>query len=137
MLAFLLCRQEPRVLGTVSFGPGTAICGVGLLAGGLLCAAGRLASGNVQVQAWQLTGDSRELQVLPTVAAPGMVWDAMQSMVGKAALAGARAGGEVPACGILFCIGPAAVQANSPAAAAAPSACLPDCLPILLLLVQM
>lgn len=81
-------RQEPRMLGTLSFGPGSTICGVGLLAGGLLCAAGRLASGNVQVQAWELAGDSRELQVLPTVAAPGTLWDALQSMVGKAALAG-------------------------------------------------
>lgn len=41
-------RQEPRALGTLSFGPGSAICGVGLLANGLLCAAGRLPSGNVQ-----------------------------------------------------------------------------------------
>ena len=86
------------MLGTVSFGAGSAICGVGLLAGGLLCAAGRLASGNVQVQAWELLGDSRELQVLPTMAAPGMVWDAMQSMVGKAALAGGWVGGRGGAC---------------------------------------
>ena len=43
----------------------------------------------LQVQAWELLGDSRELQVLPTVAAPGTLWDALQSMVGKAALAGA------------------------------------------------
>lgn len=83
------CRQEPRLLGTLSFGSGSSICGVGLLAGGLLCAAGRMASGNVQVQAWELLGDGREVQVLPTAAAPNMVWDALQSMVGKAALAGA------------------------------------------------
>lgn len=87
--SLLLCRQEPRLLGTLSFGPGSSICGVGLLAGGLLCAAGRMASGNVQVQAWELLGDGREVQVLPTAAAPNMVWDALQSMVGKAALAGA------------------------------------------------
>ncbi|PSC69692.1 Transducin WD40 repeat-like superfamily [Micractinium conductrix] len=79
-------RQEPRLLGTLSFGPGSVICGVGLLANGLLCAAGLMASGNVQVQAWQLMGDSREVQVLPTVAAPSTVWDALQSVAGKAAL---------------------------------------------------
>jgi hypothetical protein len=79
-------RQEPRLLGTLTFGPGSAICGVGLLAGGLLCAAGRHASGNVQVQAWQLAADSRELQVLPARLAPGTVWDALQSLAGKAAL---------------------------------------------------
>lgn len=83
-------RGEPRLLGTLGFGPGSVICGVGLLAGGLLCAAGRLPSGNVQVQAWELAGDSRELQVLPTLGAPGTLWDALQSMAGKAALAGAR-----------------------------------------------
>lgn len=83
------CRQEPRLLGTLSFGPGSVICGVGLLANGLLCAAGLMASGNVQVQAWQLMGDSREVQVLPTVAAPSTVWDALQSVAGKAALSGA------------------------------------------------
>ena len=87
LLSFQTRRQEPRALGTLSFGSGTAICGVGLLGNGLLCAAGRLASGNVQVQAWELLGDSRELQVLPTVAPTGTLWDALQSMVGKAALA--------------------------------------------------
>lgn len=86
-------RAEPRLLGTLGFGPGSTICGVGLLASGLLCAAGRLPSGNVQVQAWELAGDGRELQVLPTLGAPGTLWDALQSMVGKAALAGGQAGG--------------------------------------------
>ena len=76
------------MLGTLTFGAGSSICGVGLLAGGLLCAAGRHAGGNVQVQAWQLLGDSRELQVVPTQVVPGMAWDALQSMAGKAALAG-------------------------------------------------
>ena len=46
---FGLRRHEPRVLGTVTFGAGSAICGVSLLQNGLLCAAGRHASGNVQV----------------------------------------------------------------------------------------
>ncbi len=45
-----------------------------------------------QVQAWELLSDSRELQVLPTVSAPGTVWDALQGMAGKAALAGAHGG---------------------------------------------
>jgi hypothetical protein len=70
------------------------ICGVGLLASGLLCAAGLMASGNVQVQGWELSGDSRELHVLPTVAAPGTVWDALQSVASKVALAGALGRGE-------------------------------------------
>lgn len=136
------------MLGTLSFGHGATICGVGLLANGLLCAAGRLPSGNVQasacwlsfapplggahgaarsdakglvcrqacwyvgrsaqqtatpcppqVQAWELLADSRELQVLPTVSAPGTLWDALQGMVGKAALAGAPPGGRGWVCG--------------------------------------
>jgi hypothetical protein len=80
-------RQEPRLLGTLAFGAGSTMCGVGLLSSGLLCAAGRHASGNVQVQAWELAGDSRELQVLPTTLVPALVWDAMQGLAGKAALA--------------------------------------------------
>lgn len=46
-----------------------------------------MASGNVQVQAWEMLGCSRELQVLPTLASPSFVWDALQSTAGKAALA--------------------------------------------------
>lgn len=61
-----------------------------------------------QVQAWELLSDSRELQVLPTVSAPGTVWDALQGMAGKAALAGAH-GGWV-GCG--HCTGSAELAAS-------------------------
>lgn len=44
------------MLGTLTFGHGSAICGVGLLASGLLCAAGRLPSGNVQASGWGQPG---------------------------------------------------------------------------------
>jgi hypothetical protein len=91
-------RQEPRLLGTLAFGGGAAICGVGLLHSGLLCAAGRAGSGNVQVQAWELVGDGRELAVLPTALSPSTVWDALQSVAGKAALAG----GEAACCARVF-----------------------------------
>lgn len=50
-LTLLASRQEPRALGALTFGHGCTICGVGLLANGLLCGAGRLPSGNVQASA--------------------------------------------------------------------------------------
>ena len=51
----MLPRRAPRVVGTLGFGPGAVMCGVGLARGGsLLVAAARQASGNVQLQAWRL-----------------------------------------------------------------------------------
>lgn len=82
-------RQEPHGLAALRPSAGSTFCGVCLLErGGLLAAASRHASGNVQVQAWHLLGDSREVQVLPTTVAPATVWDALQNGGGKATLAG-------------------------------------------------
>ena len=43
----------------------------------------------MQIRAWRLTGDNRDVNVQPTNALPGTVWDALQG----GALAGAIAAG--------------------------------------------
>eukprot|EP00887_Chlorella_sp_A99_P003020 scaffold9.g3020.t1 len=86
----LLPRQESRLLSLLRPPPGASYCGVSLLErGSLLVAAARHASGNVQLLAWQLLGDSREVALAPAVVSPSTAWDALQASVGKATLADA------------------------------------------------
>lgn len=86
-LVDLAPRQEPRIIGTVGFGGGAPLCGIGIAAGGLLVAAGQLPGGNAQLQAWRLLAGSSELLMLPAVATPGTIWDAANASGASTALA--------------------------------------------------
>lgn len=64
-------RNEIRVLSTLSFGSGGALCGAGFShKSSVLVAAVRHAGGNVGLHSWRLLGDSRDITVLPLSSSP-------------------------------------------------------------------
>jgi len=103
--------NEARILATLNFGAGGALCGTGLLhRSSMLVAAVRHAGGNVGLRAWRLLPGSRDITVLPVSPAPGTVWDALQEASSGSASSLSDVSGEAVLAGMAT-HGPSALMA--------------------------